>query len=196
MTESTSSLEVIVARSSGTCFGVEAAIDLAETHRKPILGPIVHNPQIVNNLAEKGIPIYERYQGLDNLKKEGVQEVIITAHGYPKELKETLREMGIDFHDATCPVLLKWVYRKIATFEKDGYKIILIGKADHAEIIASRSYGTDIKVVYSEEDIDNLPDDLGSKTVAICQTTITKESARHRAPRPSGIGHRIAFAPR
>lgn len=169
-----SSLEVIVARSAGTCFGVEAAIDLAEQHRKPIMGPIVHNPQIVNNLAEQGIPIYERYQDFDKLEKEGVKEVVITAHGYPKELKEALKEKGIEFHDATCPVLLKWVYRKIRTFEEEGYRIILIGNPNHAEIIASRSYGTDIKVVYSEAEVDQLPEDLG-KTVAICQTTITKE---------------------
>jgi 4-hydroxy-3-methylbut-2-enyl diphosphate reductase len=174
MYETEAALEVIVARSAGTCFGVEAAIDLAEAHRQPILGPIVHNPQIVANLAEKGIPIYERYQDLGDLKREGVKEVVITAHGYPKELKEALHDMGIQFHDATCPVLLKWVYRKILTFEQQGYSIILIGNPNHAEIIASRSYGTNIRVVYSEEDVDALPDDLG-KTVAICQTTITKE---------------------
>lgn len=168
------SLEVIVARSAGTCFGVEAAIDLAEEHRKPIMGPIVHNPQIVNNLAEQGIPIYERYQDFNKLENEGVKEVVITAHGYPKELKEALQEKGIEFHDATCPVLLKWVYRKIRTFEEEGYSIILIGNPNHAEIIASRSYGSDIKVVYSEEEVDQLPQNLG-KTVAICQTTITKE---------------------
>lgn len=167
-------LEVIVARSAGTCFGVEAAIELAETHRKPILGPIVHNPQIVNDLAQKGIPILERYQELDNLLKEGVQEVVITAHGYPKELKEALVEKGIQFHDATCPVLLKWVYRKIRTFEDQGFHIILIGNPNHAEIIASRSYGGDIHVVYSKEEVDRLPAGL-EKTIAICQTTITKE---------------------
>lgn len=71
------------------------------------------------------------------------------------------------------------MYRKIANFEKDGYRIILIGNPDHAEIIASRSYGGDIKVVYSEKDVDELPDDLGPKTVAICQTTITKEKFQH-----------------
>lgn len=174
MTQAEKSLEVVVARSAGTCFGVEAAIELAEDHRKPILGPIVHNPQIVNNLAKKGIPIFERYQNLEDLKKEGVQEVVITAHGYPKESKETLSAMGIQFHDATCPVLLKWVYRKILTFEENGYNIILIGNPNHAEIIASRSYGNKIRVVYSKKEVDELPGDFG-KTVAICQTTITKE---------------------
>ncbi len=171
-------LEVIIARSAGTCFGVEAAIDLAERHRQPILGPIVHNPQIVNNLAEKGIPIYERYQNLDDLQHEGVREVVITAHGYPKELKEALLEKGIQFHDATCPVLLKWVYRKIATFEQQGFRIIIIGNPNHAEIIASRSYGNDIKVVYSTKEVDALPEDT-EKTVAICQTTITKEKFQY-----------------
>ncbi len=167
-------LEVIVARSAGTCFGVEAAIDLAETHRKPILGPIVHNPQIVEDLAQKGIPILERYQDFDSLLEKDIQEVVITAHGYPKELKEALVEKGIHFHDATCPVLLKWVYRKIRTFEEQGYDIILIGNPNHAEIIASRSYGNKIHVVYSTEEADQLPDGL-ENTIAICQTTITKE---------------------
>lgn len=167
-------LEVIVARSAGTCFGVEAAIELAETHRKPILGPIVHNPQIVADLAQKGIPILERYQDLNSMMGHGINEVIITAHGYPKALKDELVEKGIAFHDATCPVLLKWVYRKIRTFEEEGFDIILIGNPNHAEIIASRSYGNKIHVVYSQEEVDQLPPGL-AKTIAICQTTITKE---------------------
>ena len=167
-------LEVIIARSAGTCFGVEAAIDLAETHAKPILGPIVHNPKIVNDLNEKGIPILERYEEIENLVGQNIKEVVITAHGYPKELKQRLTRQGIVFHDATCPVLLKWVYKKIESFESQGYHIILIGNPNHAEIIASRSYGDNISVVYSEEEVDKLPNDLG-KTIAICQTTITKE---------------------
>ncbi len=167
-------MEVIVARSAGTCFGVEAAIDLAEKHAKPILGPIVHNPQIVNDLKEKGIPILERYESVKSLQEHHYNEVIITAHGYPKELKEYLNAKGIIYHDATCPVLLKWVYKKIQTFEADGYHIILIGNPNHAEIIASRSYGNNISVVYSEAEVDALANDLG-KTIAICQTTITKE---------------------
>ena len=61
-------LEVIVASSAGTCFGVEMAIDLAEQKRKPILGPLVHNPQVVSELADKGIPILERYENLDTLE--------------------------------------------------------------------------------------------------------------------------------
>ncbi|MDP6354668.1 MAG: 4-hydroxy-3-methylbut-2-enyl diphosphate reductase [Planctomycetota bacterium] len=167
-------LEVIVASSAGTCFGVEAAIEIAENQKKPILGPLVHNPQIVNDLANEGIPILERYEGMQALVEQGLEEVIITAHGYPKQLKEDLTSRGIRFHDATCPVLLKWVYRKMERFEKEGYHIILVGNPEHAEIIASRSYSKCISVVYSEEEINALPDDLG-KTVAICQTTITKE---------------------
>jgi len=165
-------IEVIVAKSAGTCFGVEAAINIAEKIRKPILGPLVHNPKIVGDLARQGIPILERYADLD--AADGLDEVVITAHGYPRELKEELRERGIAFHDATCPVLLKWVYRKIETFEEEGYHVILIGNPDHAEIIASRSYGKDISVVYDEDAVDELREGLG-RTIAICQTTITKE---------------------
>jgi 4-hydroxy-3-methylbut-2-enyl diphosphate reductase len=171
-------LDVIVANSAGTCFGVEAAIAIAEREKKPILGPLVHNPQIVSDLAASGIPILERYEELGGLKHKGITEVIITAHGYPKELKEALVRNGVRFHDATCPVLLKWVYRKIKRFEQEGYHIILAGNPTHAEIIATRSYSDRISVVYAEEDVDALPDDLG-KTVAICQTTITQEKFQH-----------------
>lgn len=168
-------LEIIIAHSAGTCFGVEDAIDMAEERKQPILGPIVHNPIVVNGLAAQGIPILERYSDLNVIAKDGVREVVITAHGYPKELKEDLERRGITYHDATCPVLLKWVYGKIRTFEADGYRVILVGNPDHAEIIASRSYGHGIHVVYSPEEVAALPDDLGEKTVAICQTTITRE---------------------
>lgn len=165
-------LEVILARSAGTCFGVEAAIRLAKTQKKPILGPLVHNPKIVGDLAAEGIPILERYTDLDSLRD--VPEVVITAHGYPKELKAALEARGIRYHDATCPVLLKWVYRKIEHFEREGYHILLIGNPEHAEIIASRSYGTHISVVYHTEAVDALPERL-DKVVAICQTTITRD---------------------
>ncbi|MDZ4224458.1 MAG: 4-hydroxy-3-methylbut-2-enyl diphosphate reductase [bacterium] len=167
-------LEVILAHSAGTCFGVQGAIDIAENKRKPILGPLVHNPKIVGDLAKQGIPILERYTDLEKLKGEEIKEVIITAHGYPKEIKEELRAHGIEYHDATCPVLLKWVYGKIETFEADGYHVVIVGNPNHAEIIASRTYGKNTHVVYSEEEIDALPEDL-EKVVALCQTTITRE---------------------
>jgi 4-hydroxy-3-methylbut-2-enyl diphosphate reductase len=168
-------LEIIIAHSAGTCFGVEDAIEMAEEKQQPILGPIVHNRLVVEGLARQGIPVLERYSDLSSLAENDLKEVVITAHGYPKELKEDLERRGIVYHDATCPVLLKWVYGKIRTFEADGYQVILVGNPDHAEIIASRSYGHGIHVVYSDEHVAALPDDLGEKTVAFCQTTIERE---------------------
>lgn len=171
-------LEVIVARSAGTCFGVEAAIQMAEREKQPILGPLVHNPRIVNNLKSAGIPILERYSEVDTLSERGIKEVVITAHGYPKHLKEAMEAEGVKYHDATCPVLLRWVYTKIQRFEEQGYTVILVGNPKHAEIIASVSYGKNIHTVYSDSDVDALPDGLGP-TVALCQTTITREKFQH-----------------
>jgi 4-hydroxy-3-methylbut-2-enyl diphosphate reductase len=150
--------------------GVESAIRMAQEKHCPILGPLVHNPKVVADLAEEGIPILERYADLDALP--GISELIITAHGYPKHLKEDLEARGIVLHDATCPVLSKRVYGLIERIESEGSDIILIGNPDHAEIIATRSYGERIHVVYSEEDVQDLPPDL-KDPVAICQTTIT-----------------------
>lgn len=172
-------LEVIVCRSAGTCFGVEDAIEMARDRKQAILGPIVHNRLVVEGLAREGIPVLERYADLQKLDAEGIREVVITAHGYPRELKEDLAHRRIVFHDATCPVLLKWVYGKIRKSEAEGYRVILVGNPNHAEIIASRSYGTNIHVVYSEEDVAALPEDLGDKTIAFCQTTITRAKFEH-----------------
>jgi len=168
-------MEVIIAHAAGTCFGVQAAINVAEEKRKPILGPLVHNPKIVGDLAREGIPIYDRYSDIAGLKEEGLTDVVITAHGYPKELKEELTKHGITYHDATCPVLLKWVYKKIETFDHQGADIVIIGNPEHAEIIASRTYASKpLHAVYTEAQIDALPNDL-QNVVVICQTTITKE---------------------
>ena len=82
-------LEVIVANSAGTCFGVDRAISLATEKKKPILGPLVHNPLVVQDLASRGIPILERYQELSD--SSDTREVVITAHGYPRDLKDRLR---------------------------------------------------------------------------------------------------------
>ncbi len=169
-------VEVIVARSAGTCFGVDAAIELAESEKRPILGPLVHNPLVVDKLSQQGIPILERYTDLDTI--DNLDAVIITAHGYPKELKAALADKGVAYKDATCPVLLRWVYTKIENFEADGYEVILVGNPNHAEIIASRSYGTGIQVVYSEAHVDALPEKEPEKVVALCQTTITEEKFR------------------
>lgn len=174
MSSTEPTLEVILAHSAGTCFGVQGAIDIAEDKRKPILGPLVHNPKIVGDLANQGIPVLERYTDLEKIQNKGIKEVIITAHGYPKELKESLLEKGIQYHDATCPVLLKWVYGKISTFEAEGYDVVIVGNPKHAEIIASRTYGKKTHVVYSKEEIDLLPNNL-EKVVVICQTTITRD---------------------
>jgi 4-hydroxy-3-methylbut-2-enyl diphosphate reductase len=169
-------LRVIVAGSAGTCFGVERAIRIAEEERQPILGPLVHNPEIVSDLAAKGIRIFERYHDISKL--ENLREVIITAHGYPREMKKALEDRGIIIHDATCPILSNWVYRKIRRYEERGYHIILIGNPEHAEVIATRSHGKNISVVYSEEDVAALPEDM-EPAVAICQTTITERKFRY-----------------
>lgn len=166
------SLEVIVADSAGTCFGVEKAIDMALDRRKPILGPLVHNPLVVQNLASQGISILERYQEVT--PEEGVDSVVITAHGYPKQAKQKLADQGIEVNDATCPVLLNGVYRHIQRFDDKGYHIFLVGNPNHAEIIASRSYGEHVTVVYTEEEAEAVDEGLG-QTVAMCQTTITRE---------------------
>jgi 4-hydroxy-3-methylbut-2-enyl diphosphate reductase len=163
-------LEVVVADSAGACFGVLNAIEIAREHRQPILGPLVHNPEVVQGLAAQGIPILERYSEVDPAATPGL---VITAHGYPRDRKDELAAQGVEVHDATCPVLLRGVYRHIERLNAEGFHIFLVGDPRHAEIIASQSYGTRISVVYTEDEARVVPEGLG-QTVAMCQTTLTR----------------------
>ncbi len=124
--------KVIMAKEVGFCFGVKRAINLtrqalAERQEVFILGDLVHNKRVTDELEGKGLRKIEEYEA----EKTGT--MVIRAHGLPKAKIQEIRSRGIDIVDATCPIVLR-AQEAAQTLERDGYQVVIIGDKNHAEI--------------------------------------------------------------
>ena len=145
------SLQVILARHFGFCYGVENAIEIAfravsENPGKRIflLSEMIHNPGVNADLQLLGIRFIMDTKGnmlmnWDELHSDDV--VIIPAFGTTLELEHTLREKGIDptHYETTCPFVEK-VWNRAGKIGDDGYTIIVHGKPGHEETRATFSH--------------------------------------------------------
>jgi len=161
--------EVKVALSAGFCFGVHRAVAMAvsalEENSKPVftLGPIIHNPQEVKRLEEKGIRMAS---SLDEIESG---TVIIRSHGAPKGVIDTARGRGFTVVDATCP-LVKRLKERVRELAEKGYQVVVVGESDHPEVMAVLSYAPDYCLVTrSPGEIE--PGRLKEKVGIVAQTT-------------------------
>ena len=130
-------MQVKVATHSGFCFGVKRAINIAEktlngsTHKRNIysLGPIIHNPQVVNRLSGRGLKVIDN---IDSIKKGAV---IISSHGAPKDLIQKIKKKNVKLVNATCP-FVKNAQNIVRELRRKDYKIVIIGDRQHPEIKA------------------------------------------------------------
>ena len=157
-------VDIEISRSSGFCFGVVHAIDLAQEHltkggRLLSLGEIVHNQEEVKRLSDRGLtPI--RY---DDLRTLGPGEtVLFRAHGEAPWVYDLARQRGIDVLDATCPVVLrlqKKIREKYLASRAEDAQIAIYGKEGHAEVNGLVGQTEGHAVVISDlADIDALLD--------------------------------------
>ena len=129
-------MKVIRANVLGFCMGVRRAVDLACTQadraagKVYTLGPLIHNPQVLEDLERRGVEILEQTSPGKNLN--GVS-VIIRAHGISPQTEADLRGYGAALIDATCPKV-KASQLKAAALAKDGFRLFLAGEKSHAEI--------------------------------------------------------------
>ncbi|MHB9148823.1 MAG: 4-hydroxy-3-methylbut-2-enyl diphosphate reductase [Thermoleophilia bacterium] len=164
-----SPFRIVVASAAGFCWGVERALEMARdagrTAEGPIdtLGPLIHNPGVVAELAGQGIGLVEDAA----TKTEGT--AIIRSHGVPREVTESLEARGIRVVDATCS-FVKSAQTKAARLREQGYRVVVLGEPDHPEVLGIRSYaGPDAVVVEGAAD---LPGDLdGHRVGIVVQTT-------------------------
>ena len=127
-------LNVRIDPSSGFCFGVVYAIQMAEDLLDEqgylyCLGDIVHNDEEVQRLEAKGLRIIG-YEQLAELRNEAV---LIRAHGEPPSTYQQALENNLTLIDASCPVVLKLQNRIKASFDRRE-KILIYGKHGHAEV--------------------------------------------------------------
>ncbi|HNU84895.1 MAG: 4-hydroxy-3-methylbut-2-enyl diphosphate reductase [Pseudomonadota bacterium] len=165
-------MDIEIADGSGFCFGVRRAVNLAlraaEDHgrRTVTLGPLVHNPLVVERLEAKGIRAVEEVAG-------DADVVVLRAHGTPAPQEESLRRRRLEIVDATCP-FVKRAQRHARALREEGYQVVILGDRAHPEVASVRSYAGDDAVVV--ESADDLPVALGPRVGVMAQTTQPEEA--------------------
>lgn len=143
---SSAGLTVKLAKAFGFCYGVERAIDLAYAAAKVfkdkniyLLGEIIHNPEVNDQLRGMNIKQLKEVNGtyqLDDLKKDDV--VIVPAFGAEVKVMNRLKEIGCQLVDTTCGDVMT-VWKRVRQYTREGVTSIIHGKAWHEETKATSS---------------------------------------------------------
>ena len=165
-------MSIKIAKTAGFCYGVKRAVDkvyeTVETSDKKIatLGPIIHNAQVVDDLAKKGVLAYD---SVDEIPSDTA--VVIRTHGVKKEIIEKLS--GREYIDLTCPFVAK-IHKIVEKHFAEGYKIVIVGDENHPEVIGINGWCDDSAVITYDEDFQ-MPLEYSDDPICIvAQTTINK----------------------
>ncbi|PIY19945.1 4-hydroxy-3-methylbut-2-enyl diphosphate reductase [Candidatus Desantisbacteria bacterium CG_4_10_14_3_um_filter_40_18] len=128
-------MEIILSKEAGFCFGVKRALKLTlktlanEKGHVYTMGPLIHNPQAVEDLKNKGVLVAE---SLDEIKS-GV--VVLRSHGVPPKLYQQILDTGLKIVDAVCPNV-KLVQKLVAQLKQNGYTVVVVGEKNHPEVMS------------------------------------------------------------
>ena len=169
------SLEVILADYLGFCYGVKRAIKIARENAAPdgsacTLGPIIHNPQMVERLKDEGVGTIDC---LDDLKRG---KVIIRSHGVGPETYERAEAMGLECVDATCPHVKK-AQLSAKELAEEGRFVVIVGEKEHPEVHSIVQWaGGNVAVIETVAEAASVPN--ASRLGIISQTTFSGERFR------------------
>jgi len=164
-------MKVVLARNAGFCMGVRRAVEttldmVREAHGSiATYGPLIHNPQVLDILGERGVKVLDRVPQGDS-----PGTVIIRAHGIPPEEKEAIGTSGATVKDATCPRVQK-VQAIIRRHLGEGATAaVIIGDRNHAEVDGLMGYAGERGVVVSNgDDVARL--NISGPYIIVSQTT-------------------------
>jgi (E)-4-hydroxy-3-methyl-but-2-enyl pyrophosphate reductase len=164
---------IIKARHTGFCFGVKRAIAVAKgllrkNKKACSLGPIIHNPFVVESLSEKGLKV------ISDIKEARGACMVIRSHGIPPALMKKAQEYCAEIFDATCPFVSR-SHKIVSRLRKEGYLIAIAGKRRHPEVQALiERAGPGTLVITDKSDIKRIaPGKV--KLALIAQTTISRD---------------------
>ena len=175
-------MEIKVARHAGFCFGVKKAIEIAEevaqnNAKTYVLGQLVHNEKVINDLEGKGIIFVEN---INDIPQNAI--TVLRAHGEPgttyKILEQKSITKGKNLNDATCP-LVTLVHNVAIKLRNNDYEVVLYGKKNHPEAIGTSYHlkGDDTFIVEHEDDfvkvVDHINQNNFGKVAIISQTTMS-----------------------
>lgn len=166
---------VVLMRESGFCSGVRNAVDKAlqydcVANQEPVVlfGNLVNNKHVMQKFMEKGYVITEDIDSIPNNST-----VIIRAHGVPKIVYDELKRKEVNIEDSTC-VNVQKIHSIVEQKSSDGYKIVIIGKRNHPEVIGTYGWcgSGEAFIVESELELNNL--DISGRVCIVAQTTFNK----------------------
>ena len=169
-------MKVVRAAYAGACYGVQRALDLALKAVEDggcayTLGPLIHNPQVVAQLAERGVRAVD---GVEDVAGAGT--VVIRSHGVTPEVKRSVAACGLPLVDATCPHVAR-AQRAAADLAEQGRHVVVVGEEGHPEVeglvACAREAGAPVSVVAGPDD---LPETLEGPVGVVVQTTQTREA--------------------
>jgi 4-hydroxy-3-methylbut-2-enyl diphosphate reductase len=168
-------LKVLIAAPRGFCAGVDRAIMIVERALEKFGAPvyvrheIVHNRFVVDGLRAKGAVFVEE---LDEVP-DG-RPVVFSAHGVPKVVPANAQARGLDYLDATCPLVSK-VHRQAERQVQAGRHILFIGHANHPEVIGTFGQVPDgnMTLIETEEDAEAFTPAPGQALSFLTQTTLS-----------------------
>jgi len=173
--------DIVLANPRGFCAGVDRAIEIVEQaltmHGAPIYvrHEVVHNRFVVENLEQKGAVFVEN---LDEVPSGSI--LIFSAHGVSHEVRREAKVREFKVFDATCPLVTK-VHVEVAKMRKQGKEIIMIGHQGHPEVEGTMGQaegdGSNMYLVETEEDVDNLQVQDATHLAYVTQTTLSVDDA-------------------
>ena len=128
-------MKIFLAKDAGYCFGVRDAVNLAYDTAEAngdvyMLGTIVHNERVIENLSNSGGKVVETLEDVPENKP-----ILFRAHGTAPELWKNADKKKLNLIDATCPLVTE-IHDEIKKIEEEGRKTIIIGDHGHDEVIA------------------------------------------------------------
>lgn len=152
--------KIVLAKTAGFCHGVKRAVETTKQLKQNnsekniyVLGELIHNSHVINELDELGIKtIYEIPQNSCGL-------CVIRSHGASPQTFDEIEKNGLEIVDLTCPDVKK-VQQKAIELAQNNYITIIVGKADHPEVIAIKEnalmFSDNVFVISSVEKIENI----------------------------------------
>ncbi len=143
-------MEVVVGKFTGMCEGVKLAVQKAKeigskNDKFYCLGELGHNRQVVEELEKNGMITVEDLKEIPNYSK-----VIFRAHGEPKEIYERAYRKGLEVYDLTC-ANVHVIHNKVEKEKKKSF-IIIVGNANHPEVIGIKGFAGENCYVIDDAD--------------------------------------------
>ena len=166
-------MKIIKAKTAGFCFGVDRAVKLTyglleQGVRVATLGPLIHNPQCVADLAARGAVTVDTPEQVPD-----GYEVVVRSHGVPQCVYDALGARGLVVHDATCPFVAK-IHRLARRAGEEGRTLLVAGDENHPEVqgIVGHTRGS----VFVFADLEELkalltPENTKNGIFVVAQTT-------------------------